>query len=246
MEGQSWVNLEEVHAVLNLVQNYYQKEKIAIITPYDAQRAALVERLEARNFPSDNVDNVEGHEAPFVIISTVRTDAAGFLELLNVMLTRFKCGMVVDANRNFFRRPERGTLLGRLARHWEDKRGGTITSTWTDARTLADRVVDMPGVAVRLPETVPLTLSVQGHAVPRPAISGGPSRPSGIVCVFVGTATAARAPQAPGAAIISTQGENASGGRWGTGSRAQQHGRLRWVPRSGEVFPAFVDKPGKV
>ncbi|KAH9921369.1 hypothetical protein B0H21DRAFT_659153, partial [Amylocystis lapponica] len=64
---------------------------------------------------------------------------------MNVMLTRCQRGMVVVTNRNFLRGAGRDTLLGRLAQHWEDRRGDTIT--WTDARELADRTADMPGVA---------------------------------------------------------------------------------------------------
>ncbi|KAH9921366.1 P-loop containing nucleoside triphosphate hydrolase protein [Amylocystis lapponica] len=65
--GKSWVNLEEVHAVVNLVQHYYQNEKIAIITPYDAQRARLVKHLKAQNLPYDCVYNVDSYQGTYHI-----------------------------------------------------------------------------------------------------------------------------------------------------------------------------------
>ncbi|KAI0737249.1 AAA domain-containing protein, partial [Daedaleopsis nitida] len=95
-----------------------------IITPYDGQRAAIVERLKNDDLPWErvyNVDSFQGHEAPYVIISTVRTTGPGFLRSLNrmnVMLTRCKAGMVVVTNRRFLTGPGRETLLGGLAQRW--------------------------------------------------------------------------------------------------------------------------------
>ncbi|RDX43224.1 hypothetical protein K466DRAFT_472187, partial [Polyporus arcularius HHB13444] len=95
-----------------------------IITPYDGQRAAIAGRLNAENLPWEcvyNVDSFQGHEAAYVIVSTVRTTRAGFLKSLNrmnVMLTRCTTGMVLVTNRNFLCTAGRETLLGKLAQRW--------------------------------------------------------------------------------------------------------------------------------
>ncbi|RPD58076.1 hypothetical protein L226DRAFT_430012, partial [Lentinus tigrinus ALCF2SS1-7] len=94
-----------------------------IITPYDAQRAAIAERLKAENLPWESLSSrpYPGHEAAYVIVSTVRTTGAGFLKSLNrmnVMLTRCKAGMVLVTNRIFLCNAGRDTLLGKLAQRW--------------------------------------------------------------------------------------------------------------------------------
>ncbi|KAH9921367.1 hypothetical protein B0H21DRAFT_200502 [Amylocystis lapponica] len=121
---------------------------------------------------------------------------------MNVMLTRCQRGMVVVTNRDFLRGPGHDTLLGRLARHWEDERGSTIT--WTDALALANRTADMPGVAARPHQSMPPTLSVPGPAAPRPAVSDAAlaSLADRVRGLSGGTATAAHAPRAPGAATV--------------------------------------------
>lgn len=68
---------------------------------------------------------------PYVIVSTVRTTRPGFLQSLqrmNVMLSRLQEGMVIVTNRNFLDFPGRKTLLGRMARRWQDERGEAV---WT-------------------------------------------------------------------------------------------------------------------
>ncbi|KAI0644848.1 AAA domain-containing protein, partial [Trametes meyenii] len=95
-----------------------------VITPYDAQRAEIAGQLKALSLPWEdvyNVDSFQGHEAPYVIISTVRTSAPGFLRSqnrINVMLTRCERGMVLVSNRRFLTGPGRSTLLGELALQW--------------------------------------------------------------------------------------------------------------------------------
>ncbi|KAI0653588.1 AAA domain-containing protein, partial [Cubamyces menziesii] len=99
-------------------------KEFCIITPYDAQRAEIVRMLKMENLPWENVYNVDsfqGHEAPYVVISAVRTTAPGFLcarSRANVMLTRCERGMVLVSQRTFLRGPGARTLLGELARRW--------------------------------------------------------------------------------------------------------------------------------
>ncbi|KAI0359440.1 hypothetical protein OH77DRAFT_1357791, partial [Trametes cingulata] len=99
-------------------------EEFCIITPYDAQRAELVRQLKAEDLSWKriyNVDSFQGHEAPYVVISAVRTSAPGFLasrNRTNVMLTRCARGMVLLSQRDFLLGPGRNTLLGELAQRW--------------------------------------------------------------------------------------------------------------------------------
>ncbi|KAI0671723.1 P-loop containing nucleoside triphosphate hydrolase protein [Trametes maxima] len=70
--GSSWQNTEEVHTVVNLVKHYYKslgQGKLCIITPYDAQRAALIRGLNAAQLPEAaesvyNVDSFQGSHGP--------------------------------------------------------------------------------------------------------------------------------------------------------------------------------------
>ncbi|PIL32978.1 hypothetical protein GSI_05096 [Ganoderma sinense ZZ0214-1] len=163
--GSSWKNMEEVHTVVNLVKRYYKDErKVCIITPYDGQRAALVSALKTAGLPHGNVYNVDsyqGHEAPLVIVSVVRTSAPGFLKSLNrmnVMLTRCQTGMVVVTNRAFLCGPAQKTLLGKLADHWGTLPAGAQTTgsrsrcgadcsdaVWVDAMRVAEGTARLPG-----------------------------------------------------------------------------------------------------
>ncbi|KAI0915361.1 hypothetical protein AcV5_003854 [Taiwanofungus camphoratus] len=159
--GKSWVNKEEALTVVNLVRHYYRSQAFCIITPYDAQRGAIEMQLKAEGLHWEcvyNVDSFQGHESPYVIVSTVRTTTPGFLKSLNrmnVMLTRCQSGMVIVTNRMFLRtRAGQDTLLGRLAQHWEDRQG--VEATWTYSSLVADRRPDMPGVRGR---TVPSPLA---------------------------------------------------------------------------------------
>ncbi|KAI0666960.1 P-loop containing nucleoside triphosphate hydrolase protein, partial [Trametes maxima] len=65
--GFSWQNAEEVHTVVNLVKHYYQRMGrggFCIITPYDAQRAALIRGLNAAQLPeaAESVYNVDSFQ----------------------------------------------------------------------------------------------------------------------------------------------------------------------------------------
>ncbi|KAI0712798.1 P-loop containing nucleoside triphosphate hydrolase protein [Cerioporus squamosus] len=60
--GSSWRNIEEVHAVVNVVKNYYRSLDFSIITPYDGQRAAIVGRLKAEDLPWECVYNVDSFQ----------------------------------------------------------------------------------------------------------------------------------------------------------------------------------------
>ncbi|KDQ17083.1 hypothetical protein BOTBODRAFT_94678, partial [Botryobasidium botryosum FD-172 SS1] len=82
-QGSSWRNPSEMKVLLHLVRSYYRHAHFCIITPYDAQRAAIESALKADNLPWEdkvfNVDSFQGNEAPIVLISVVRSTRAGFL-----------------------------------------------------------------------------------------------------------------------------------------------------------------------
>ncbi|KAI0628444.1 AAA domain-containing protein, partial [Trametes polyzona] len=98
---------------------------LCIITPYEGQRGLITRLLKAANLPADsvyNVDSFQGHEAPYVIVSTVRTDDPGFLvspNRMNVMLSRCQRGMVLVTQRAFVHGRGADTLFAKLIREWE-------------------------------------------------------------------------------------------------------------------------------
>ncbi|KAL1940365.1 hypothetical protein VTO73DRAFT_8937 [Trametes versicolor] len=152
--GSSWKNTEEARAVVNIVKNHYKTKDFCIITPYDAQRAEIARQLKAEGLQWDkvfNVDSFQGHEAQYVVISAVRTEAPGFLRSrnrANVMLTRCKRGMVLVSKRDFLIGPGRTTLLGELAQRWN--RGvWRSENVWINALELSDGRASLPGVPGR-------------------------------------------------------------------------------------------------
>ncbi|KII84122.1 hypothetical protein PLICRDRAFT_32539 [Plicaturopsis crispa FD-325 SS-3] len=60
--GLSWKNMDEVHTIVNLIRNYYRLADFCVITPYDAQRAALETQLKAENLPWERVFNVDSFQ----------------------------------------------------------------------------------------------------------------------------------------------------------------------------------------
>ena len=92
-------------------------------------------------------ETIAGHEADHIILSVVRTDKPGFLGFLNrmnVMLTRCKKGMVIVTQRAFLTGVGRHTLLGKLAAHWEEQGGPGV---WRDAMDVVNGRAALPGLA---------------------------------------------------------------------------------------------------
>ncbi len=90
------------------------------------------------------VYNYIGHEASYIIISTVRTRNPGFLKSLNrvnVMLTRCQSGMVVVTNRSFLVNSGRDTLLWILAQQWRE-----WGDSWIDMLALLNGSANLPGI----------------------------------------------------------------------------------------------------
>lgn len=89
--------LRVVREVLRLVSRGVRPEWIAVLTPYDAQRRLLTDRLRdltAQGLEVDTIDAFQGRESPAVVLDLVRSNDAGevgFLadtRRLNVAWTR--------------------------------------------------------------------------------------------------------------------------------------------------------------
>ncbi|EJD33894.1 hypothetical protein AURDEDRAFT_76602 [Auricularia subglabra TFB-10046 SS5] len=126
--GRSWTNQSEAETCITLAQMLCDmgKTDFRIITPYDAQRKVLEDRLKATDLRWEDtvfcVDSFQGNEADYIIVSLVRTKKPGFItnaRRSNVMLTRCKKGMYICTNRAFLKTPAaQDTLVGKMAKEW--------------------------------------------------------------------------------------------------------------------------------
>ncbi|PBK86032.1 P-loop containing nucleoside triphosphate hydrolase protein, partial [Armillaria gallica] len=60
--GFSWQNASEIRTIVHLVKLYYKDRNFCIITPYDAQRAAIERELKNSNLPWERVFNVDSFQ----------------------------------------------------------------------------------------------------------------------------------------------------------------------------------------
>ncbi|KAG6888036.1 hypothetical protein C0992_009851, partial [Termitomyces sp. T32_za158] len=60
--GFSWKNPGEIQTLVNIVKIYYQHKNFCIITPYDAQRAAIEKQLKEENLPWEHVFTVDSFQ----------------------------------------------------------------------------------------------------------------------------------------------------------------------------------------
>ncbi|SJL10795.1 uncharacterized protein ARMOST_14189 [Armillaria ostoyae] len=139
--GFSWRNYEEVRTIAHLVRLYYKDHDFCVITPYDAQRAAIEKELKRQTLPSEqvfNVDSFQGNEADIVLVSIVRFRDPGFLrseQQMNVMLTRCRRGLVIVSSRSFLLGPGKSTLVGKLARG----------RPWKECTAVIEERANLPG-----------------------------------------------------------------------------------------------------
>ncbi|KAF8064440.1 P-loop containing nucleoside triphosphate hydrolase protein [Lyophyllum atratum] len=65
--GFSWTNAGEIQTMVNLVKTYYKYKDFCIITPYDAQRAAIERqlKLDPEGLPWERVFNVDSFQGGF-------------------------------------------------------------------------------------------------------------------------------------------------------------------------------------
>jgi regulator of nonsense transcripts 1 len=137
--GNSFLNRVEAMNVEKLITRLFkdgvQPEQIGVITPYEGQRAYIVQYMSMNNTLIDkkeqylqvevtSVDAFQGREKDFIILSCVRANDAqiiGFLSdprRLNVALTRAKYGLVILGNP---RALCRNTLWNHLLVHFREK-----------------------------------------------------------------------------------------------------------------------------
>ncbi|KAL6300813.1 hypothetical protein BKA93DRAFT_694435, partial [Sparassis latifolia] len=76
----------------------------------------------------------------------------------NVMFSRCKKGMVIVTNRTFLKTSGRGTLIAKLASHWERNYGEQ--QTWADWTLVAEGRTHMPGILARAPRSLPVGISI--------------------------------------------------------------------------------------
>jgi len=107
--GTSWINENEAFTVdkqlMKLIYCGVQPSDIGIITPYVGQKAMLQDYIHGERRLYDvkiaSVDEFQGGEKGYIIISTVRTNAVGFLNderRLNVAITRARHGIIICGN----------------------------------------------------------------------------------------------------------------------------------------------------
>nr|CAD2149807.1 unnamed protein product [Meloidogyne enterolobii] len=105
------VNVEKF--VTRLLQAGFSPEQIGIITPYEGQRAYVVQFMQTQgslhnklylDIEVENVDAFQGREKDIIIVTCVRSNEAGGIGFLNdprrlnVALTRAKYGLIVIGN----------------------------------------------------------------------------------------------------------------------------------------------------
>jgi hypothetical protein len=160
--------------MVHLVQTYYKSTNFCVITPYDAQRAAIETGLKNAGLPWDSVYNLDsfqgssvvstsmrnklayaqltvdlGNEADYVLVSVVRSSEPGFLvslQRMNVLLTRCRKGLVIVTSRSFIASGGRETLLGLLVRYWQSVHN---VVDWIDWRDIASGTANLPGAPSR-------------------------------------------------------------------------------------------------
>ncbi|TDL25784.1 hypothetical protein BD410DRAFT_813484 [Rickenella mellea] len=124
----SWKNMAEVIAIMKMSELLSEKDKeFKIITPYDAQRTLIEKTLRDNELEWKdkcfNVDSFQGNEEEIIIISLVRSRDIGFLKDMrrtNVMLSRCKQQMYILSSKVFLQHFAAKTLVGKMAKHWEE------------------------------------------------------------------------------------------------------------------------------
>lgn len=137
--GNSFLNRVEAMNVEKIVTKLFRDgikpEQIGVITPYEGQRAFLIQYLSLNSTLIDkrneyleievtSVDAFQGREKDFIILSCVRANEGqniGFLKdprRLNVALTRAKYGLIILGNP---RSLSRNTLWNHLLIHFRER-----------------------------------------------------------------------------------------------------------------------------
>ncbi|KAK0476953.1 P-loop containing nucleoside triphosphate hydrolase protein [Armillaria novae-zelandiae] len=148
--GLSWQNASEIRTIVHLVKLYYKDRNFCIITPYDAQRAAIERELQSNNLPWErvfNVDSFQGNEADIVIVSVVRGREPGFLRSDQRMNLSSQAEVSLSG-------PGELTLVGKLARG----------KNWVEWTAVAEQRVNLPDAIGKhaFPHNSPATHQLTG------------------------------------------------------------------------------------
>lgn len=107
--SKSWANTDQIRAVYQFIEKLLRSgvtsKEIGVITPYAGQKSELISRMysvpEYRGIEIASVNQFQGREKEFIIVSTVRSNkkaSIGFCDdarRINVALTRAKCGLII-------------------------------------------------------------------------------------------------------------------------------------------------------
>jgi len=136
--GTSWMNAKEANKVekivYDLVNSGVQPQNIGIITPYVGQKGVLQKKIHKdktlKEVKVASVDEFQGGERDYIIISTVRTNKVGFLSderRLNVAITRARFGMIICGNSDLLIRDKNWRKLIQFYKDNESSRRGHET-----------------------------------------------------------------------------------------------------------------------
>jgi superfamily I DNA and/or RNA helicase len=125
----SYVNRMEIDAIQHIIEKMKnltfppcRDEDILLITPYRGQEIALKTRLP--HFKVQTTDAVIGLESKVVIVSLVRSEKVGFInvpERLCSTLTRAKEMMILVGNMKLFEKQLNDTLLSKIAKFYKNR-----------------------------------------------------------------------------------------------------------------------------
>lgn len=129
--GTSYLNKGEAYLVESLIRflckNGVSEGAIGVITPYEGQRAFLLNKLFSNNsgkLEISNVDGFQGREKEFIIVSLVRSNSfqeIGFLNdkrRMNVALTRAKHGLYIIGDISTL---HSNKMWEKLIRHYDER-----------------------------------------------------------------------------------------------------------------------------
>lgn len=128
--GRSFLNPNEAFIILECIVALnnagVEEKRILVLTPYEGQKMYLIDLIKSQNFDIQvcNIDEFQGKEMDYVILSLVRSNdntQLGFLcdyRRMNVAITRAKYGMVVIGSTELMGKSE---LWGGLVKSYAEK-----------------------------------------------------------------------------------------------------------------------------